>query len=601
MKKIGFLLLMITLMTSGFTQNKVRSVFDDAEFVIEPMNLINTIGSDISPALVQGKLYFSAVPEIYFNKKALERKNKAFYDTYSASLDENGNISSEREMVSGLGNKYHQGPVSYSTVTGELFVTISNTIDPDTIHKMFSAENIRLRLVIMKKTNNEWVLTEELPFNNKKFHFAHPAISQTGDTLIFSSDMEGNNYGKSDLYMSVRTKGKWSDPVNLGNVINTSGNEMFPTFLPGGLLSFASDGRQGTYGGLDIWYTNFPNPTTVINPGDKINSTLDDFGLIISANRKTGYFASNRSGKGSDDLFMLQINSLYETMNGRVVDDRTGLPIAGSVIQLLDCNGKSIGQTESDSQGNFQVKVLPSNCPTLEVSKTGYQNTRKSVAGSNYIEIRLKQLDTFLTIKVVDKDTGEDLADSKLEVTKGEFDPSSLTKAESAFRLKLGKESDYIFNVSKAGYFPASVNYSGKDKTPGENALVVTIERVVAGKQFVLENLYYDVNKYNIRPDAEVVLDRLIQVLTENPEIRIELGSHTDCRASSNYNNTLSQNRSNSAVAYLIKKGILAKRLVAKGYGETQLVNKCADGVDCSEAEHQANRRTVIKILGATN
>ena len=601
MKKIGFLLLMITLMTSGFTQNKVRSVFDDAEFVIEPMNLINTIGSDISPALVQGKLYFSAVPEIYFNKKALERKNKAFYDTYSASLDENGTISSEREMVPGLGNKYHQGPVSYCTTTGELFVTISNTIDPDTIHKMFSAENIRLRLVIMKKTNNEWVLTEELPFNNKKFHFAHPAISQTGDTLIFSSDMEGNNYGKSDLYMSVRTKGKWSDPVNLGNVINTSGNEMFPTFLPGGLLSFASDGRQGTYGGLDIWYTNFPNPTTVINPGDKINSTLDDFGLIISANRKTGYFASNRSGKGSDDLFMLQINSLYETMNGRVVDDRTGLPIAGSVIQLLDCNGKSIGQTESDSQGNFQVKVLPSNCPTLEVSKTGYQNTRKSVAGSNYIEIRLKQLDTFLTIKVVDKDTGEDLADSKLEVTKGEFDPSSLTKAESAFRLKLGKESDYIFNVSKAGYFPASVNYSGKDKTPGENALVVTIERVVAGKQFVLENLYYDVNKYNIRPDAEVVLDRLIQVLTENPEIRIELGSHTDCRASSNYNNTLSQNRSNSAVAYLIKKGILAKRLVAKGYGETQLVNKCADGVDCSEAEHQANRRTVIKILGATN
>lgn len=600
MKKIGFLLLMITFVTSGFTQNKVRSIFDDAEFVIEPMNLINTVGSDISPALVQGKLYFSAVPEIYFNKKALERKNKAFYDTYSASLDENGNSSSEREMVPGLGNKYHQGPVSYCAATGELFVTMSNTIDPDTIHKMFSAENIRLRLVIMKKTNNEWVLTEELPFNNKKFHFAHPAISQTGDTLIFSSDMEGENYGKSDLYMSVRTKGKWSDPVNLGNVINTSGNEMFPTFLPGGLLSFASDGRQGTYGGLDIWYTNFPNPTTVINPGDKINSTLDDFGLIISDNHKTGYFASNRSGKGSDDLFMLQIKSLYETVNGRIVDDRTGLPIAGSVIQLLDCNGKSICQTESDSQGNLQVKVLPSNCPTLEVSKTGYQNTRKSVAGSNYFEIRLKQQDTFLTIKVIDKDTGEELADSKLEVTKGEFDPSSLTKDGSAFRLKLGNESDYIFNVSKAGYFPASVNYSGKDKTPGENVLVVPIERMVAGKQFVLENLYYDVNKYNIRPDAEVVLDRLIQVLTENPEIRIELGSHTDCRASSNYNNTLSQNRSNSAVAYLIKKGILAKRLVAKGYGETQLVNKCADGVDCTEAEHQANRRTVIKILGAT-
>jgi outer membrane protein OmpA-like peptidoglycan-associated protein len=113
-----------------------------------------------------------------------------------------------------------------------------------------------------------------------------------------------------------------------------------------------------------------------------------------------------------------------------------------------------------------------------------------------------------------------------------------------------------------------------------------------------IDNIYYDVDKSNIRPDAALELDKSVIVLNKYPSMKIELRSHTDCRAPNDYNLSLSQRRAESAVAYLISKGIDAKRMVAKGYGETLLTNKCADGVPCTDEEHQANRRTEFKING---
>lgn len=597
MKKIGFLFLALIFVMSGNTQNKNLIVFDDSDFDIEPLTLINTLSSDISPALVEGKLFFSSVPDKFFNKKAL-KKNKAFYETYEVLLDKNGKVSSDRNLVSGFGGKFHEGPVSYCHATGELYVTLSNTIDPDTIRKMISVENIRLRLAIMKKTDSQWKITQELPFNNDKFHFAHPAISLTGDTLIFSSDQDSETYGKSDLFMTIRKGGKWTEPKNLGKLVNTQGNEMFPTFLPGGLLAFASDGHPNGMGLLDIWYTSFPIPGEVKNAGAQINSPYDDFGLIINSNCKVGYFSSNRTGQGNDDIYSLRINSLYEDFTGKVIDERTGLPIEGSTLQLFDCDGISMAKIQSDKQGNFQFKFRKIKCPAIEVTKDGYSNDRKDVSGLSHYEFRLKRQDSYITIQIADKESGEKLTDAKLEVLEGKSDVSSLSKEGDHFRFKLDQDSDYVFYVSKNGYFPTQVNYTAKEKI---SPLVISLDRIVQGKQFLIEDLYYDLGKYDIRPDAMLVLDRLVKVLTENPEISIEIGSHTDCRASNNYNLKLSQNRSNSVVAYLVSKGISDTRLVAKGYGETQLVNKCADGVYCSEAEHQANRRTVIKILKIKN
>lgn len=597
MKKIGILLLILAFVSVGHTQNKTNTIFDDVEFEIESLNSVNTIGSDISPALVGRELFFAAIREEYFNKKVREMKNMAFYDTYSIPLDENGMIFSERKLVSGFGEKYHEGPVAFCEATGELYTTLSNTINPDTTRKMFPVENIRLRLVIKKKINGQWKNTEELPFNNEKFHFAHPAITVTGDTLVFSSDMDAVSFGKSDLFMSVRNNGKWSLPVNLGKMINTNGNEMFPTFLPGGLLSFASDGHAGSSGGLDIWYTTFPISGEVINAGNKINSSFDDFGLVINSNKKVGYFSSNRPGEGSDDLYSLMIKKFHKIFKGKVVDDHTNMPIVNSNVELFDCNGKVIATTLSDNQGDFQFDVIKNNCPLIEASKETYEKESRDISELNYAELRLKKGNIYLTIEVIDKESGLIIPNSLVDITKGNYNKDELDDNNGIIRMKLYESTDYVFYSTAEGYFESTVNYTSKDKIAGEYSLQIELEKLSGGKQFVLDDLYYDLDKYNIRPDAAIVLDRLVKILAENSEIRIELGSHTDSRASFNYNIKLSQNRSESVVNYLVNKGISRDRLVAKGYGESQLVNKCADGVQCTEDDHQVNRRTIVTIL----
>jgi len=596
MKKIVLLFLILNFVSEGFAQNKSRTLFDNANFEVEPLKKVNTIGSDISPVIVGDELFFAAVREEYFHNKLRESKNMAFYDMYSSPLDSNGMTHGMRKLLPGFGAKFHEGPASYCKATGELFTTLSNTIYPDTVRKMFPVENIKLRLVIKRKINGLWKTTEELPFNNHKYHFAHPAISITGDTLVFSSDLDKENFGKTDLFMSIRKSGKWSDPINLGKEINTPGNEMFPTFLPGGILSFASDGHKGSLGGLDIWYTTFPKIGEILNAGDKINSIFDDFGLVFQPDLKTGYFTSNRPGTGSDDIYCLHIKSKYKIFRGKVVDDFTNLPITSSSLQLIDCNHKLVATTQSDSIGNFQFEITGNDCLLVEASKETYQEDRKDISGVDYVDLRLKKDSPYLTIKVIDKETEKTLSKPNLLVLAGAYDSKSLKIEEYLLRMKLNASTNYKFEASERGYFPNEALFSSVGKVPGEYTLIIPLEQLVPGKEFILENLYYDLDKYNIRPDAAIILNRLVRILNENPDVKIEIGSHTDCRGSQGYNMRLSQNRSNSVVAYLISKGIAPGRVQAKGYGETKLINKCADGVSCTEAEHQANRRTVVKI-----
>ena len=184
-----------------------------------------------------------------------------------------------------------------------------------------------------------------------------------------------------------------------------------------------------------------------------------------------------------------------------------------------------------------------------------------------------------------------------VDISEGKYEESELEDNNGIIKMKMNATTDYTFYVSAEEYFDRTLKFSSVDKVPGEYSMTVELEKLSTGKQFVLDDLYYDLAKYNIRPDAAIVLDKLAKILVDNPEVRIEIGSHTDSRGTSESNMLLSQNRSESVMAYLIGKGIAKSRLVAKGYGESQLINKCADGVDCLEVDHQANRRTVIEIL----
>jgi outer membrane protein OmpA-like peptidoglycan-associated protein len=175
-----------------------------------------------------------------------------------------------------------------------------------------------------------------------------------------------------------------------------------------------------------------------------------------------------------------------------------------------------------------------------------------------------------------------------------------ISDAEAKFVYQLEQQSDYNIVASQAGKFSQTESVSTKGLERSKTLYVTLklgINNLDAGAIFVLKNIHYDFDQSYIRPDAGRILDNLLNVMSQNPTLKIELSSHTDSRGKDAYNMRLSQKRAEAAVMYLVGKGVERSRLVAKGYGETRLLNQCENGVECSESDHQVNRRTEIKVL----
>jgi hypothetical protein len=590
MKSIGIFIFLVALTTMVVAQ-KNRTVFDDVNIEIEPVYLINSVASDISPTFVNDSIYFSSVSEKYFNNAKREKQNMDFYNIYSASIDENGIVSSPRILVPEFDHEYHEGPADYCEATGELFVTVSNADNFEEIQKMIPVENIRLRLVVKKKIDGKWQPLKELPFNDKKFNFAQPAISVTGDTLVFSSDLKPN-YGSTDLFMSIRRNGEWSSPVNLGSEINTAGSELFPTFISGDILSFASNGRIIKQGGLDIYYTHFPKLDKVEILSTEINSPYDDFGLIIHKNGKVGYFTSNRNSQNSDDIYKIDIQKLHKIFNGMVTDINSNLPIPNAEITLSNCNGGIINKVFSDSVGNFSFEIMRNECLQIKTSKEKYENELMNISSRDYLEFRLKPKQIY-EIFVLDA---------------GDWNPIEGVTISCNDEINLETNSEGIISLTNP--FPVNCEMLFKKEgyliqtlTPDfKTRSLVTRDTIwfyknELNKNFVLSNISTVSGELRILQEATSALNRLIKIMEVNPDIKVELGWHTDSKGSDADNLRLSQNRADLAVNYIASKGIEKDRIITRGYGESQLVNKCKDGVKCTDEEHKVNRRIEIKII----
>jgi outer membrane protein OmpA-like peptidoglycan-associated protein len=237
--------------------------------------------------------------------------------------------------------------------------------------------------------------------------------------------------------------------------------------------------------------------------------------------------------------------------------------------------------------------------------RNGYLSSNRLGGDKIFTFIRKKEVPpiAFMLVgTVTDKATGLPLANSKVEVidmqnnTKVEF----TTDENGNYKTAISPNTDYSLVASKDKYSTATGDATTKGLTKSETIrrdFVLEPFAPVVAKEFVLENVYYDLDKYNIRPDAAIELDKIVRLMNEYPNMMLELGSHTDSRAPDAYNMILSENRAKSAVAYLVKRGISKDRLTWKGYGETKLVNGCSNDVKCTEDEHQRNRRTTFKVL----
>lgn len=414
-----------------------------------------------------------------------------------------------------------------------------------------------------------WSVPQPMPFLKEKLNYLHPALSPDGNTLFFATnDPEG--WGGYDLYMvqrSNKTESGWDEPRILSRAINTGGNELFPTF-DADTLYFASDGLLGM-GGLDIFKTYKLDKSSwapPINLKSPVNSGADDFGFTVDKRRtadgkqnlkpgdllRAGFFTSNRpGGRGGDDIYRFE--QRVPPPKPVVVDTAKTEPKPLVFKMLLE--------------GYVLEKIFSRpddpNSPLLG---------RKPLAGAT---VQIEFGGRKQKVKVAD---------------------------DGLFKLELTDNMDYTFTASLDGYLANGTRFStrgiGKDPANPVQTFEVEIvlDKIFRDREIVLENIYYDYDKWDIRPDAEPTLNRLADVLRQNPSVRIQLGSHTDCRGNDGYNAELSQKRAQSAVNYLIGKGIAAERLGAVGYGETAPAVDCACG-RCTEPEHQANRRTTFKIV----
>ena len=491
---------------------------------------INSKYSDYGSAIVENQLVFASARDtggVIQNKHAWTGKH--FTNLYAANVDSELSPSNPSRYDANINSKFHEATPVFTKDGNTMYFTRNDYLDG----KRGKDVNKFTLLKIYKATlvNKRWTNVTELPFNSNNFSSAHPALSPDEQTLYFASDRPGT-IGQSDLYkVSINSDGTYGDPINLGTAINTEARETFPFVTKDNQLYFASDGHPGL-GGLDIFRTNINNDGSIgiiENDGGEVNSPKDDFGYYRDSETNNGFFSSNRDGGlGSDDIYKFTFKpSCKQILKGIVTDSKTAAVLANTTITLIDNQYNTIGETTTDSSGNYSFEVKCSNSYSVRAIKTEYSPKELKIS--------------------IPTTTGETKLDIQLE--------------SSVCKVAVGDD---------------------------------------LGKCFGIKMIYFDLDKSNIRKEAALDLAKILDVLNQNPTMKLDIRSHTDCRQTAKYNMALSERRAKATIAWLVSKGIDQSRLTGKGYGESQLINDCGceptNQSNCSEEQHQMNRRSEFII-----
>jgi outer membrane protein OmpA-like peptidoglycan-associated protein len=384
---------------------------------------------------------------------------------------------------------------------------------------------------------------------------------------------------------------------------------VFPYITSENVLYFASNGHPGL-GGLDVYMSekNGNSWGKAENLGADVNTSDDDFAFSYNAETKTGYFSSNRSGQGiNDDLYFYE--KQCTSTNISVMDEESGKPVVGATVKIIE-NGVEIGSVLIDDTGTINRCLNPSRNYEFIATREKYKEGRATLSGSQLTasagsasaNVRMKKIpDSIANVEgrvfnADDKTPVANLTISLINKKSGET-KTAVSDANGKYRFeKLDIDCDYELRTKKTDCGEPIEPFNTKGIVGTKN-ITMDIPLLCKNDVIEIENIYYDYKKFDIRPDAALELDKIVVILNKYPNMRIELRSHTDSRGNDNFNLKLSDDRANSAALYIISKGIDSKRIVAKGYGEQELINKCKNGVKCDEKEHEENRRTEFKIL----
>lgn len=494
---------------------------------------INSTASDYAPSFDnRGNLVFASSRSPYSSMSRIihEWNEMPFLDLFISEVIQPSNQLTQPKKIKGkINTKFHESSTSFSPDGQTVYFTRNNY----TKRRIGSDTTGTVLLKLYRATleGNKWKNIEELPFNGEEYSVAHPALTKDGKQLYFASDMPGTK-GMSDLYkVDVFPDGTFGDPINLGDKINTEGRETFPYISDIGRLYFASDGHVGL-GGLDIFVTVPEEEGFSIpyNIGRPVNSPDDDFSFVLNEMTKIGFFASNREGgKGNDDIYSFK-----------------------QIEELITSCRQYVSGVVTDAESG----AILSKADVLLLDKDGNEISRVISDSNGVYDFKLECEESYI-----------------IRGLKNRYNPSEKLLVTNT---ALEYTHDVPLQLSKGGLQEQEVK-------PGDDL----------AKILDLQIIYFDLDKSFIRPDAEIELQKIIATMKQYPEIKIDVRSHTDSRAPDSYNMALSDRRAKSTIKYIVEKGGIDKsRLTGRGYGESALVNRCDNDTQCSEAEHQKNRRS---------
>ncbi len=523
------------------------------------------------------------------------------------------------ELLDGnVNSDYHEGPLVLSA-DHQTMIFSRNNFNPADGERESNDGIVKLNMYTAMWDGKQWKEQTPFAYNDNNYSTGHPALSSDGELLIFSSHgmPRTDTVGGTDLFYCNMVDGDWSEPKSLGKDINTPGNEMFPVLHTDGMLYFASDGHPG-FGGLDIfssvWDEKNKKWGNVRNLGQPVNSNHDDFGLVLSKDKSYGYLTTNRDSE-FDDIWAVKRMEL--TLNVLVVNKLTGEPIEGAKVKL-GCDDGMDEQKISDVVGTAMWDINPGLECEVNASRSGYLPGSSSVSTKGYpssgeidVVIELMPFDGIVMEgTVVNKRSPSTvIPDATINLLDkcADIDQPNTSGDDGKFYYYVARDCDFVVTAMKRNYIPDEKNATTDGMSSGDTLrITLMLDELVQDQTYVLENIFYDFDKWFLRPESKVELNKLHSLLQQYPNMVIEIGSHTDSRADDNYNIELSAKRAQSCVDYLIgEKKLNPMRISAKGYGENRMIVDCVkEGVDgCIDSKeqdcpcHQNNRRTEFKII----
>lgn len=438
---------------------------------------INSATSDFGGTLSDGKLYITSARN--GSRKTYGWNDEPFLDIYSFSVSSDGSYVAETLLGDRINTRYHEGLVSFSPDGKTMYFSRESYFD-NLFVKDSVTKNRQGVLNLYKSTllSDGWSEVDPLPFNSDNYSVKNPSVSADGKTLYFASDMPGG-FGDFDIYKAaINDDGSLGEPMNLGQKVNTEGQEMFPFISSNGTLYFSSNGHLGL-GGMDIFHTKEIDGkmAPIRNAGVPLNSNADDFAFSINEESGEGFVSSNRDGgQGSDDIYAIKkLQPICDVLiTANVTDADTGNPISGALVNLLDSDGNTMATKSTNADGIAEFIIECDTDTQLQVSMTDYESSMTSIEGTNeeevIVDVALKPIEV-----IIEQD------EVVLNPIYFDFDKSNIT-SKAAFELDklvqiMNKYPDMVIKANSHTDSRGSASYN---QSLSERRAKTTVQYVIS-------------------------------------------------------------------------------------------------------------------------